>query len=443
MSWLSDRVRDIGRALRSDTGKMAILGGIGGYGLFGKAAMNKFLTSSMLKNMASRYGTSYLTNTALGRPHAHKGALSSALWSLPFQAWKNYGLTQPLGEAGMEGAREGTDTPWWKLMLGQGVDDSPLGVGFQGPTRPTDPELSFMDMFKKSVPTYGEGEGEGIAKLLGIGSKGPVTGYKDKFDMLGLIPETMGFVGSDYTADEKWDQAQKRTKTSKEFMDDLMLNPYYKNTGYGWPGWNLPTAKNGGIMQKFQGGGDFIEDLVAQEGENPMETSLGSMLGMPGEGEQTLSTPEEMMMSEEGIPPEILEGIINQRDPLMQKIMEMIMNMIAPTMGGEEMPTMGPEGMGEMSDYLGAASEMGEEEMGDLGMYGGGDYTRGAHVMGPGGPKTDSINARLSDGEFVMTAKAVENAGGGDRMEGARKMYSMMNSLDPSSARPGEEPAIV
>jgi len=42
-----------------------------------------------------------------------------------------------------------------------------------------------------------------------------------------------------------------------------------------------------------------------------------------------------------------------------------------------------------------------------------------------------------------VTAKAVENAGGGDRMEGAKRMYSMMNSLDPQSARPGEEPQIV
>jgi len=57
----------------------------------------------------------------------------------------------------------------------------------------------------------------------------------------------------------------------------------------------------------------------------------------------------------------------------------------------------------------------------------------GGGVSGPGGPKDDVIDAKLSDGEFVMTAKAVENLGGGDRYEGARKMYSMMNMLDPES----------
>ena len=57
----------------------------------------------------------------------------------------------------------------------------------------------------------------------------------------------------------------------------------------------------------------------------------------------------------------------------------------------------------------------------------------GGNVSGPGGPKDDMIDAKLSDGEFVMTAKAVENFGNGSRMEGAKKMYQMMNKLDPES----------
>jgi len=57
----------------------------------------------------------------------------------------------------------------------------------------------------------------------------------------------------------------------------------------------------------------------------------------------------------------------------------------------------------------------------------------GGDVSGPGTGTSDSINANLSDGEFVMTAKAVENLGGGDRYTGARKMYDLMNVLDPES----------
>ena len=51
-------------------------------------------------------------------------------------------------------------------------------------------------------------------------------------------------------------------------------------------------------------------------------------------------------------------------------------------------------------------------------------------ISGPGTGTSDSIPAMLSDGEFVMTAKAVKGAGGGDRMQGARKMYEMMDQLE-------------
>ena len=66
------------------------------------------------------------------------------------------------------------------------------------------------------------------------------------------------------------------------------------------------------------------------------------------------------------------------------------------------------------------------------------DMDKGGDVSGPGGPKDDMIDAKLSDGEFVMTAKAVENFGNGSRMEGAKRMYKMMNKLDPESEKMGE-----
>ena len=65
-------------------------------------------------------------------------------------------------------------------------------------------------------------------------------------------------------------------------------------------------------------------------------------------------------------------------------------------------------------------------------------YETGGEVSGPGGPKDDAINAKLSDGEFVMTAKAVQNMGNGSRMAGAKKKYQLMNSLDPESEKPSE-----
>jgi len=66
------------------------------------------------------------------------------------------------------------------------------------------------------------------------------------------------------------------------------------------------------------------------------------------------------------------------------------------------------------------------------------DMRSGGHSIGPGTGTSDDVPAMLSDGEFVVTAKAVENLGGGDRMTGAKRMYQMMNSLDPNSQKPGE-----
>jgi hypothetical protein len=58
------------------------------------------------------------------------------------------------------------------------------------------------------------------------------------------------------------------------------------------------------------------------------------------------------------------------------------------------------------------------------------DLQDGGESKGPGTGTSDSIPAMLSDGEFVMTAKAVRGAGGGDRREGARKMYQAMDELE-------------
>ena len=51
-------------------------------------------------------------------------------------------------------------------------------------------------------------------------------------------------------------------------------------------------------------------------------------------------------------------------------------------------------------------------------------------INGPGTGTSDDIPAMLSDGEFVFTAKAVRNAGDGNRREGAKKMYEMMKNLE-------------
>lgn len=54
----------------------------------------------------------------------------------------------------------------------------------------------------------------------------------------------------------------------------------------------------------------------------------------------------------------------------------------------------------------------------------------GGSINGPGTGTSDSIPAMLSDGEFVMTAKAVRGAGNGSRKNGVQKMYKMMRQFE-------------
>jgi len=65
----------------------------------------------------------------------------------------------------------------------------------------------------------------------------------------------------------------------------------------------------------------------------------------------------------------------------------------------------------------------------------GGYPRRTGPISGPGTETSDSIPAMLSDGEFVMTAKAVRGAGKGDRRAGAKRMYALMNQLEKNASR--------
>jgi hypothetical protein len=74
--------------------------------------------------------------------------------------------------------------------------------------------------------------------------------------------------------------------------------------------------------------------------------------------------------------------------------------------------------------------------MGGLASLAQGGYPRRTgQISGPGTEKSDSIPAMLSDGEFVMTAKAVRGAGKGSRRAGAKKMYDLMHQLERNASR--------
>jgi hypothetical protein len=65
-----------------------------------------------------------------------------------------------------------------------------------------------------------------------------------------------------------------------------------------------------------------------------------------------------------------------------------------------------------------------------LQMNRGGYPRKTGQISGPGTETSDDIPAMLSDGEFVVTAKAVRGIGKGSRREGAKKLYRMMHAME-------------
>jgi hypothetical protein len=55
---------------------------------------------------------------------------------------------------------------------------------------------------------------------------------------------------------------------------------------------------------------------------------------------------------------------------------------------------------------------------------------RSGAIAGPGTGRSDDVPAMLSDGEFVMTARAVKGAGNGSRNNGMKNMYQMMRTFE-------------
>jgi hypothetical protein len=65
-----------------------------------------------------------------------------------------------------------------------------------------------------------------------------------------------------------------------------------------------------------------------------------------------------------------------------------------------------------------------------LQMNRGGYPRKTGQISGPGTETSDDIPAMLSDGEFVVTAKAVRGIGNGSRRAGAKKLYRMMHAME-------------
>jgi hypothetical protein len=85
-----------------------------------------------------------------------------------------------------------------------------------------------------------------------------------------------------------------------------------------------------------------------------------------------------------------------------------------------------------MAIPAGAAAAIAEEQSGQSERR---EYASGGHVRGIGGGQDDAIHAKLSDGEYVVSAQDVSDLGDGSNAEGARRLDEMRRLIRKQAGR--------
>ena len=168
---------------------------------------------------------------------------------------------------------------------------------------------------------------------------------------------------------------------------------------------------------------DVAMGFPAQQASYWRERNQSMLMGTPFTGglEPPRAPQYAYRLPREGeMPPPESPVYFNPRQPIGQR---------AYTMQGE------PQEYSTMPVANGAMSARGFADGGIAALAQGGYPRRIGAIDGPGTETSDSIPAMLSDGEFVMTAKAVRGAGNGSRRDGAKRMYALMHRLERNAAR--------
>ena len=195
----------------------------------------------------------------------------------------------------------------------------------------------------------------------------------------------------------------------------------------------LGQTINRGLQNEIKGRTDQIGPFLDQVGDMAQEkfgVDVTTDSGFGGTPFSNISIPGPGLGSLNDIRPAYLQ-IDEDGDGLdsFGKPMETTGSTTVPTDSAKALELLGNafnRGVSSGSGPFGA----GASRLGGIGAMRDLFMNNGGEVEGPGTGTSDSVPARLSDGEFVLTAKAVRGAGGGDRDLGAARMYDMMSQLE-------------
>jgi hypothetical protein len=185
-------------------------------------------------------------------------------------------------------------------------------------------------------------------------------------------------------------------------------------------------AANGGRMGFADGGDDDEDESIRSKalGALYQKLAMGGSAGLPPVTMQTEGQDTQSFGDDEST------GMANAT-PTMQNQMPMRPPMMDPRMQQQMMMQRGNpmmnRGMMSMQQPRIMAQEGGMMDMGGMEK----DYrNEGGFVAIGGQERADDVPARLSKNEFVFTADAVRNAGGGDIDKGAEIMENIMENLE-------------
>jgi len=181
--------------------------------------------------------------------------------------------------------------------------------------------------------------------------------------------------------------------------------------------------------------GDFLEAFKGQRGVTK-DQILDTLLRAEG---QTLATAPEALLTELSRRTDLIfEGLA--QPSLLAKYGPMALGGLALTgaMGGFK-PGAPPEPFDFFAGMDRTPYQFAFPGSQFRAAAGGGEMTnfprKNGAIYGPGTETSDDIPAMLSDGEFVMTARAVRGAGNGSRQDGMKRMYDMMRTFEGRAAR--------
>jgi hypothetical protein len=267
-------------------------------------------------------------------------------------------------------------------------------------------------IFKEAAKTAVDPSGNFLTKSLGFMKDNPLATIYGTSLFSGLYTDYM----NNKRKDETMADYQRRLEEERGNFAPIPVDP-------------VQFAANGGRMGFADGGDDDDDDESFRQkalGALYQKLAMGGSAGLPPVTMQTEGQDTQSFGDDEstGMP---------QATPTMQNQMPMRQPMMDPRMQNQMMmaqrgnPMMNRGMMSMQQPPRIMAQEGGMMDMGGMEK----DYrNEGGFVPIGEYERKDDVPARLSKNEFVFTADAVRNAGGGDIDRGAEIMENMMENLE-------------